>query len=114
MRSSAPATPVTPAEVETLFAGLAAAMSRQDARGQPPGGWIPEQRLPLEQAFAAFTRGAAYAAFAEDRLGSLEPGKLADFLFIDRDIFAGATPQQIRETKVLESWIGGRKAWERK
>jgi hypothetical protein len=103
-----------PVESPNPFAGLAAAMSRQDAQGQPPAGWMPEQRLPLEQAFAAFTLGAAHAGFAEDRLGTLEPGKLADFLFIDRDIFAGATAQQIRETKVLETWIGGRKAWERK
>ena len=57
-------------------------------QGQPPGGWLPEQRLTLEQAFAAFTRGAAYAGFAEDRLGTLEPGRMADFIFVDRDIFA--------------------------
>ena len=61
--------------------------------GSPPGGWLPEQRLTLEQAFAAFTRGGAYAGFAEDRLGTLEPGRMADFIFIDRDIFAGATPR---------------------
>ena len=55
--------------------------------GNPPGGWLPQQRLTMEQAFAAFTRGGAYAGFAEDRLGTLEPGRMADFLFIDRDIF---------------------------
>jgi predicted amidohydrolase YtcJ len=103
-----------PVENPNPFHGLAVAISRQDASGQPPGGWLPQQRISLEQAFAGFTRGAAYAAFAEDRLGTLEKGRMADFLFIDRDIFAGATAQQIRDTRVLETWLGGRKVWERK
>jgi predicted amidohydrolase YtcJ len=104
----------TPVESPNPFPGLAVAITRVDAEGQPPGGWMPEQRITLNQAFAAFTQGAAFAAFAEDRLGSLERGKMADFVFIDRDIFADATPQQIRETKVLETYVGGRKVWERK
>ncbi|HEV2816507.1 MAG TPA: amidohydrolase [Allosphingosinicella sp.] len=102
-----------PVESPNPFPGLAAAISREDGEGQPPGGWLPRQRLTLEEAFAAFTRGAAYAGFAEDRLGTLEPGHMADFLFIDRDIFAGATPAQIRETRVLETYLGGAKVWER-
>ena len=57
-----------------------------------PAAGCREQRLTLEQAFAAFTRGGAYAGFAEDRLGTLEPGHMADFVFIDRDIFADADP----------------------
>jgi predicted amidohydrolase YtcJ len=101
-----------PVEHPNPFAGLAVAVSRQDAQGQPPGGWIPEQKLSLPQALAAFTQGGAYAAFAEDRLGSLERGRFADFIIIDRDIFEGATPQQIRETRVLETYVGGRKVWE--
>jgi predicted amidohydrolase YtcJ len=101
-----------PVESPNPFPGLAAAISREDARGEPPGGWTPQQRLTLEQAFAAFTRGGAYAGFAEDRLGTLEPGHMADFLFIDRDIFAGATAQQIRETRVLETYLGGQKVWD--
>ncbi|MFL6843568.1 MAG: amidohydrolase [Allosphingosinicella sp.] len=100
-----------PVESPNPFPGLAAAISRQDAQGQPPGGWLPEQRLTLEQALAAFTRGGAYAGFAEDRLGSLEKGHWADFVFIDRDIFADATPEQIRQTKVLETWVAGQRAW---
>jgi predicted amidohydrolase YtcJ len=103
-----------PVEHPNPFAGLAVAISREDAQGQPPGGWLPEQKLSLTQALAAFTQGGAYASFAEDRLGSLERGHLADFIFVDRDIFAGATPQQIRETKVLETYLAGRKVWERK
>ena len=104
-----------PVEHPNPFPGLAAAISREDAQGQPPGGWMPQQRLTLEEAFAAFTRGGAFASFAEDRLGTLEPGRFADFIFIDRDIFAnGTTPQQIRETRVMETYLAGAKVWERR
>ncbi|MBA3677674.1 MAG: amidohydrolase family protein [Sphingosinicella sp.] len=103
-----------PVESPNPFHGLAVAISRVDAQGQPPGGWMPDQRVSFNQAFMAFTHGAAYAAFAEDRIGALDRGKMADFIFIDRDIFAGATPEQIRETKVLETYVGGRKVWERR
>ena len=102
-----------PVEHPNPFHGLAAAISREDAGGNPPGGWLPQQRLTLEQAFDAFTRGAAFAGFAEDRIGSLEPGRMADFLFIDRDIFELNDQRQIRETQVLETWLAGRKVWER-
>lgn len=100
-----------PVESPNPFHGLAAAISRVDAQGQPVGGWMPEQKLTLLQAFNAFTRGGAYAGFAEDRLGTLERGKMADFIFIDRDIFADATPEQIRATKVLETWLAGERVW---
>jgi predicted amidohydrolase YtcJ len=100
-----------PVESPNPFHGLAVAISRQDAQGQPPGGWMPEQRLSLENAVRAFTLGAAYAGFAEDRIGSLEKGKFADFVLIDRDIFADAAPAQIRDTKVVETWIAGTRAW---
>jgi predicted amidohydrolase YtcJ len=103
-----------PVESPNPFHGLAVAISREDEAGNPPGGWMPQQRVSLEQAFNAFTRGAAHAAFAEDRLGSLEPGRMADFLFIDRDIFDGADQRRIRETQVVETWLGGRKVWERR
>jgi predicted amidohydrolase YtcJ len=100
-----------PVESPNPFPGLAAAISRQDAQGQPPGGWLPEQRLSLEQALAAFTRGAAYAGFAEDKIGSREKGHWADFVLLDRDIFDVPTPRQLRETKVVETWIAGVKVW---
>ncbi|HEV2078686.1 MAG TPA: amidohydrolase [Allosphingosinicella sp.] len=102
-----------PVESANPFHGLAVAISRVDAEGQPPGGWMPEQRVSLNQALDGFTRGAAFAAFAEDRLGSLERGKMADFIFIDRDIFANASAEQIRGTQVLETYVGGRKVWDR-
>ncbi|MGB5724895.1 MAG: amidohydrolase family protein [Parasphingorhabdus sp.] len=99
-----------PVESPNPFAGLAAAMTREDAAGQPFGGWMPEERLNRAQAWHAYTNGAAYAAFAEDRLGSLEPGKRADFLIIDEDILL-ATPAQIRNLQVLQTWIAGRPAF---
>ncbi|HEY0028603.1 MAG TPA: amidohydrolase [Allosphingosinicella sp.] len=102
-----------PVEHPNPFHGLAAAMSREDANGQPPGGWMPEQKLTLEQALRGFTMAAAHAGFAEDRLGTLERGKFADFILVDRDIFEGATPAQIRDVKVLETWVAGEKAWPR-
>ena len=96
-----------PVESSNPFVGLAAAMTREDAEGQPFGGWIPAERLSREQAWQAYTNGAAYAAFAEDRLGSLEPGKRADFLIVDQDILLAA-PAQIRKMQVLQTWIAGK------
>ena len=101
-----------PVESPNPFHGLSVAVTREDAEGQPPGGWMPEQKLTLAQALSAFTRDAAFAGFAEDRLGTLERGRLADFLLIDRDIFT-AQPRDIRQTRVLETWIGGKQAWKR-
>ncbi len=102
-----------PVEDPNPFPGLADAVTRQDATGDPPGGWLPEQKLTLQQAFAAFTIGAAYAAKAEDRIGSLEPGHYADFILVDRDPFQ-VGPEALREMKVLETWIGGQRAWVKK
>jgi predicted amidohydrolase YtcJ len=69
--------------------------------------------LTLNQAFDAFTRGAAFAGFAERQIGTLEVGRYADFIFIDRDIFDNLPPRDIRETRVLETYVGGAKVWER-
>ncbi len=101
-----------PVESPNPFPGLAAAVSRQDMSGQPPGGWIPSERLTFPQALDAFTRGAAYASFAESKIGTLEPGKYADFIIVDRDP-TKVDVQALARTQVLETWIAGRKAWER-
>jgi predicted amidohydrolase YtcJ len=101
-----------PVESPNPFPGLSAAISRQDPNGQPPGGWRPEERLSFEQALAAFTRGAAYAGFAEGKIGSLEPGKWADFIIVDREVNK-VDPQALARTQVLETWVAGKKVWER-
>jgi len=101
-----------PVESPNPFPGLAAGISRQDMNGQPPGGWIPSQRLTLGEALHAYTRGAAYAGFAEDKIGSLEPGKYADFVLVDRDLTA-IDPISLGKTEVLETWIAGKKVWSR-
>jgi predicted amidohydrolase YtcJ len=99
-----------PVESSNPFPGLAAAISRQDMNGQPPGGWIPEERVSFEQALSGFTRDAAYAGFAEQKFGALEPGKWADFIIVDRDVSA-ADPQALARTQVLETWVAGKKVW---
>jgi predicted amidohydrolase YtcJ len=102
-----------PVESPNPFPGLAAAISRQDMNGQPPGGWRPEERVSLDQALAGFTRGAAYAGFAETRIGSLDPGKWADFIIVDRDV-SKVDPQALARSQVLQTWVAGKKVWERK
>ena len=102
-----------PVESQNPFPGLSAAVSRQDVTGQPQGGWRPEERVSFEQALAGFTRGAAYAGFAESRIGSLEAGKWADFILVDRDI-STVDPQVLAATQVLETWVGGKKVWEKR
>jgi predicted amidohydrolase YtcJ len=72
----------------TPIEGVYAAVTRRTLDGKHPAGWIPEQKISVEEALRAYTAGAAYAAFAESNLGSLEPGKLADMVIVDRDLFA--------------------------
>ncbi|MBO9621132.1 MAG: amidohydrolase family protein [Sphingomonas sp.] len=102
-----------PVESPDPWAGWAVSFTRQDADGQPAGGWRPQEAVTREQGWAGFTTGAAYAGFAEDRLGRLAPGMRADFLILDRDPLLAA-PADLRATKVLETWIGGNRAWQRK
>jgi len=101
-----------PVESANPFPGLSAAISRQDVNGQPPGGWIPSERLTFTQALNAYTRGAAYAGFAEQKIGALEPGKWADFIIVDRDP-TKVDAQSLAHTQVLETWIAGKKVWSR-
>ncbi len=102
-----------PVERPDPFAGWAAAFTRQDADGQPFGGWRPEEAVTREQAWRAFTSDAAYAGFAETKFGSLQVGQRADFIIVDRDPTL-ASPTELRATKVQETWVGGEKVWERK
>ena len=95
--------PVEPADP---WAGIAAAISRTDANGEPFGGWFPQEAVSREAALAGFTADAAYAGFAEGRFGRLVPGERADFLLVDRDPLL-SPPDEIRQMQVIEVWIGG-------
>lgn len=102
-----------PVEASDPFDGWAAAISRTGADGQPLGGWQPQERVSREEAFAAYTAGGAYAGFAEGRFGRLVAGERADFVLVDRDPFLAA-PSELRQTKVNEVWLNGRKVWQAK
>lgn len=99
--SVAPATPIE---------GIYAAVTRQTLDGANPGGWVPEQRLTVEQALRAYTSEAAYASFDEGSKGMLKTGMLADFVLLDRDLTA-IPGNEIRQTRVLETYVGGRRVF---
>ena len=99
-----------PVERPSPFWGLYAAVTRQDRGGMPEGGWYADQTLTRAEALHSFTLGAAYAAHQEDRLGSLEPGKWADFIIVDRDYFE-IPADQIDDIVVLETWVGGERVY---
>lgn len=96
-----------PVEPANPFYGLHAAVTRQDRDGQPPGGWLPGQKLTMAEALRSFTADAAFAAHQEESLGSLLPNQWADFIIIDRDIIRD-DPATVPDTQVLETWIGGK------
>jgi len=95
-----------PVESHKPLWGFYAAVTRQDHEGRPAGGWLPDERMSREEALRSFTLDAAYAAFDEDRLGSLEPGKQADFVVLSRDIMTCPAPDILR-ADVLRTVIGG-------
>jgi hypothetical protein len=93
--------------------GLYAAVTRELPSGGPPGGWFPEEKLPLEDALDLYTRGSAYAEFAEMEKGTLEAGKLADLVVFASDLFK-VSPREILTTPVDLTVVGGRVVYERK
>jgi predicted amidohydrolase YtcJ len=86
---------------------LYAAVTRQTLDGKPEGGWFPEERLDLETSLRSYTINNAWAEGEEASKGSLAPGKVADLVVIDRDLFA-IPPAQIKDAKVLLTMVGGR------
>lgn len=101
-----------PVESNNPLLGLYAAVTRQNPFADPEGGWFPEQRVEIEEAIKGFTIWAAYAAFQEDELGSIETGKLADFTVLDTDILQVA-PVDILKAKVFLTIVGGQVVFER-
>ncbi len=102
-----------PVEPPNPFYGLHAAVSRQDRDGNPPGGWRKGEALTFQQAFAAFTTGAAWAGHAETKVGTLTPGKWADFIMVDRDPFTAA-PGDLWKVQVDETWLAGGRVYRRR
>lgn len=98
-----------PVEPVNPFRGLYAAVTRKSEDGKQE--YYPRQKLTIEQAIAAYTTGSAYAEFAEKEKGTLAPGKLADFIVLDRDITAVAA-EKILGTRVLQTVVGGKTVYE--
>jgi len=90
-----------------------AAVTRQDPTNRPIGGWYPEQKMTREEALQSMTIWPAYAGFQESMLGSLTPGKYADFVVLDRDIMR-IPDTEILATRVVSTWIGGKRVYEAK
>ncbi|MBN2012885.1 amidohydrolase [candidate division KSB1 bacterium] len=90
----------------TPLDGIYAAVTRRTLDNRHPGGWIPEQKISVEEAIRAYTIDAAYASFEENIKGSLVPGKLADFVMLDRDLFR-TPPEAIRDARILLTVVGG-------
>jgi predicted amidohydrolase YtcJ len=99
-----------PVEEVSPLLGLHAAVTRQDAKGQPAGGWRPEEKLSLEEALAAFTTAGAHASFAEQHRGRVKTGMVADLTVYDRPLRGDAS---LLETKVDMTIVGGELVYER-
>jgi len=87
--------------------GVQNALTRQTTDGNPPGGFVPSERISLEDTITAYTLGAAFAGRREKTEGSLEPGKLADLIVLSQDLFK-VKPSEIAKTEVLLTIVGGK------
>ncbi len=101
-----------PVEKVNPLISFHSAVSRQDATNWPPGGWYPEQAMTREEALRAMTIWPAYAGFQEKTMGSISPGKYADFVILDKDIMS-IPVTEILNTNVVSTWIGGKPVYER-
>jgi predicted amidohydrolase YtcJ len=100
-----------PGETLNPFHGIYAAITRQDAEGNPPGGWYPEQRLTIDEALRGYTVEAAYAEFEGSAKGSIETGKLADLTVISKDI-TKLPPKELLSIRVLKTFVGGKTVYD--
>ncbi len=104
MGSDWPVEPINP------FPIIQTGLTRQSPDGQPAGGFFPKQALTLDQMLAGYTRNAAYAEFMEDRVGSIERGKLADIIVLSQDLYK-TPPTSVGKTTVLLTVVGGKIVW---
>jgi predicted amidohydrolase YtcJ len=95
----------------TPLMGIYAAVTRRTLDDKNPEGWVHEQKITVAQALAAYTKNAAYSSFEEDIKGTLESGKLADFVIINDDLIK-ANPINIKDLKILETYVGGKKVYD--
>jgi len=101
-----------PVEKTNPLISFHASIARQDDNNWPAGGWYPEQRMTREEALKSMTIWAAWSAFMEREVGSLEPGKYADFVVLDQDIMR-VPAEVVLQTRVLSTWLGGRAVYRR-
>ncbi|MBT2160941.1 amidohydrolase [Zobellia barbeyronii] len=99
--------PVAPAS--PLY-GMYAAVTRQTLDNKNLGGWVPEQKINIEQALTAYTQNGAYSSFDENIKGTLEPGKLADFVILNENLLT-IKPEKLKDVKVLQTYVGGKQAF---
>jgi len=90
--------------------GLYAAITRQDLAGQPPGGWLPDQKLTPAEALRGFTADAAWAGFMEQEVGRLAPGLRADFVLLDADPLS-VPADRLPAIRVLSTWVDGERVF---
>ena len=102
-----------PVEYVDPLISFKSAVTRQDARGWPAGGWYPEQRMTRDEGLKSMTLWPAYAGFQENELGSLAAGKRADFVVLDMDIMR-APDAVLQDARVVSTWVGGRAVYEKK
>lgn len=100
-----------PVDIVDPWNNFYAAVSRMDENLDPVGGWYPEERMTREEALRSYTNWPAFASFEENKKGSLEPGKLADFIVIDRDVMT-CPVTQLRGVSVLRTVVGGETVYE--
>lgn len=102
-----------PVEEVNPLISFHASIARQDARDWPTGGWYPAERMSREDALRSMTLWPAYAGFQEADMGSIAPGKYADFVMLDQDIMR-VPSEMVLNTRVLETWLGGKRVFERR